>query len=223
MRAIGSSTSSLASAASPSAPAQSGVGGGAAATAAASAAASARRRMWVWGRGVGAVGETACRGAPLRRARSRDPPHPRRQSHSRTVAIAHQNTRTQGRSRSPAGRRRTRRPPAPPPLPVRRFKLPRTPAKRAPLLALRPQPSRDALQVERVRARAPHDGRVVPGELGVRWRAVERRAADAAHIVAGVPRPGGDGAPVLHLDAKLGRADGDRGRGRGGGRRQSRV
>ena len=90
--------------------------------------------------------------------------------------------------------------------------LPGPPAERAPLLRRGgPQPAADALEVERVAARAPDHGGVVARELGVGRAAVKGGPADAADVVTGVPGPGGDGAPVLDGDAE--------GAGRGGGGR----
>ena len=97
--------------------------------------------------------------------------------------------------------------------------LPRPATERASLLRRRgPQPPADALQVERVAARAPDDRGVVPGELGLRGAPVEGGSADAADFVPGVPGPGGDGAPVLDGDAegRRGRTGGGRGRRRSG-------
>ena len=81
------------------------------------------------------------------------------------------------------------------------------------LLRLSGQPAGNALQVEGVPARPPHDGRVVPGEAAVRGAGVVCGAADAAHIVPGVPRPGRHGVPVPDFDPEHGGVAGGRGRG----------
>lgn len=77
--------------------------------------------------------------------------------------------------------------------------LPRPPAHGALLLRTGCQPLLNALQMERVAARAPHDGAVIAGVLALGRAAVKGRAADAAHVVACVPRPGRDRMPLLDL------------------------
>ena len=59
-----------------------------------------------------------------------------------------------------------------------------SPAATSPAAPSRCPPPIDALQVEGMRADAPHHGRVVPGELAVRRAAVKGHATDAAHVVA---------------------------------------
>lgn len=84
------------------------------------------------------------------------------------------------------------------------LELPRASADGTRLRGLRLQPLGDAGQVKRVGASPPHDRRVVSRELGFRRAAVERRAADAAHVVARVPRPVGHRLPRENLHAQPG-------------------
>lgn len=82
------------------------------------------------------------------------------------------------------------------------FELPGPPANRAALLVLRlgPEPFCDALQVEGVATGAPHDWAVVPRVLALWGAAIKRVPADAAHVVACVPRPHAYCMPLLNAD-----------------------
>ena len=107
------------------------------------------------------------------------------------------------------------------------LKLPRPSTDRTPRrLASRrsAQPLRDALQMKRVPALAPHHRGIVPGKLCVRRAPIERDATDPAHVadVARAPGPRTDAVPRFDFQRESRRRRG-RGRRRRDARRRSRV
>ena len=86
------------------------------------------------------------------------------------------------------------------------------------------QPLRDALQMKRVPALAPHHRRIIPGKLCVRRAPIERDATDPAHVpdVARAPGPRTDAVPRFDSQRESRRRRG-RGRRRRDARRRSRV
>ena len=87
------------------------------------------------------------------------------------------------------------------------FEFPRSPANGTPLFAVRVEPLGDALQVEGVPAGAPDDGAVIAGVLCVRCGALEGHAADTAHVIPCIPRPGRESVPFFDGDLERGRGD----------------
>ena len=79
------------------------------------------------------------------------------------------------------------------------LELPVAPAEGAALLCLRRQPLGDALQVEGVAADAPDHWAVLPRVFAIGRAAIEGHAADATHVIARVPCPGGNSTPVVDL------------------------
>jgi hypothetical protein len=62
------------------------------------------------------------------------------------------------------------------------------------------QPFGDALQMQRMPTSTPYNRTIVPRILPIRWTAVKRVATDAAHVIASVPAPVGNGMPSLDGD-----------------------
>lgn len=79
------------------------------------------------------------------------------------------------------------------------IELPVLSAHGALLLRLRVEPLDDAVDVEAMRAGAPHKRAVVSRELAVRTTAVEGHTANTAVVVVGNPPPSRDARPTYAI------------------------